>query len=131
MTAFWYLITALGLIAATINFVLAGLRRQQIMVALVRGAAGVVSLALSIGIVFGKMEHIRPPFPLEWQTVFIATGVFVFAVLFLPSYLDKGLDKGASESDEQKMTLQQRAARPAKATIRLQNTGSGSDEWVN
>jgi hypothetical protein len=129
MTAFWYLITALGLIAATINFVLAGLRRQQIMVALVRGAAGVVSLALSIGIVFGKMEHIRPPFPLEWQTVFIATGVFVFAVLFLPSYLDKST---ASEEEEmKKMTLQQRAARPAKATIRLQNTGSGSDEWVN
>jgi NhaP-type Na+/H+ or K+/H+ antiporter len=127
MTAFWYLITALGLIAATINFVLASMRRQQVMVALVRGVAGVVSLALAIGIVVGKMEHIKPPFPLEWQTVFIATGVFVFAVLFLPSYLDKG----ASEADEKKLTLQQRAARPAKATIRLQNTGSGSDEWVN
>ncbi|HEX6123430.1 MAG TPA: hypothetical protein VFY89_09725 [Ktedonobacterales bacterium] len=128
MTAFWYLITALGLIAATINFVLAGMRRQQVMVALVRGVAGVVSLGLSVGIVLGKMEHIKPPFPLEWQTVFIATGVFVFAVLFLPSYLDKS---AASEEEEKKMTLQQRAARPAKATIRLQNTGSGADEWVN
>ena len=127
MTAFWYLITALGIIAAIINFALAGMRRQQVMVAVVRGLAGLVSLALSVGIVVGKMEHVKLPFTLEWQTVFIATGVFVFAVLFLPSYLDKS----ASEEDEKKMTLQQRAARPAKATIRLQNTGSGSDEWVN
>ncbi|MBF6591908.1 MAG: hypothetical protein IVW57_15470 [Ktedonobacterales bacterium] len=123
MTAFWYLITALGIIAAIINFVLAGMRRTQTMVALVRGLAGVVSLALSVGIVIGKAMRVHLAFALEWQTVFIATGVFVFAVLFLPSYLEK------SNEEEHKVTLQQRAARPAKATIRLRNPSS--DEWVN
>jgi hypothetical protein len=125
MTAFWYLITALGILAAIINFVLAGVRRQQTMVMAVRGLAGLVSLVLSIGIVVGKAIHLKPPFPLEAQTVFIAAGVFVFAVLFLPSYLEKS----NSDGDEKKVTLQERAARPAKATIRLQN--NGPDEWVN
>jgi hypothetical protein len=125
MTAFWYLITALGLLAAIINFILAGMRRQQVMVALVRALAGLISLGLAAGIVVGKAAHLHPPFPLSVQTVFIATGVFVFAVLFLPSYFDKS----TSPQDEKKVTLQQRAARPAKATVRLQN--SGTDEWVN
>ena len=40
MTAFWYVITALGLVAAIINFVLAGVRRQQVMASLVRALAG-------------------------------------------------------------------------------------------
>jgi hypothetical protein len=125
MTAFWYLITALGLLAALINFILAGVRRQQMMVALVRGLAGLLSLVLATGIVVGKAMHLHPPFPLSVQTVFIATGLFVFAVLFLPSYFDKS----ASPEDEKRVTLQQRAARPAKATVRLQNTST--DEWVN
>ena len=125
MTAFWYLITALGLLAAIINFVLAALRRRQTSVALVRGLAGLISLGLSAGIVVGKALRLHPPFTLSWQTVFIAAGVFVFAVLFLPSYFDQS----NRAEDAQKVTLQQRAARPAKATVRLQN--SSTDEWVN
>ncbi len=127
MTAFWYVITALGLVAAIINFVLAGVRRQQVMASLVRALAGLISLGLATGIVVGKAMHVHPPFSLSVQTVFIATGVFVFAVLFLPSYFDKS----TSPADEKKVTMQQRAARPAKATVRLQNTGTSTDEWVN
>lgn len=123
MTAFWYLISALGFLAAIINFSLAAARRKQPIVALVRAIAGVVALALPVGILIGKLVlHIHPG-NLEWQTVFIATGAFVFAVLLLPSYVDKG----------KKATLQERAeraVRPANATIRLEKPGVG-DEWVN
>ncbi len=124
MTTFWYLIFALGILATIINFSIAVARRQQTMVAIVRGLAGIISLALSLGIIVGKLVlQAHPPFPLEWQTVFIATGVFVFAVLWLPSYVDRGSKDGTHP------TLQERAARPANATVRLNN--SGSDEWVN
>ncbi|HET9980365.1 MAG TPA: hypothetical protein VFQ32_07970 [Ktedonobacterales bacterium] len=122
--AFWWVISALGVLAAIINFSLAFARRKQPMVALVRVIAGVVALALPVGILVGKVIlHAHPPFTLEWQTVFIATGAFVFAVLLLPSYVDKG----------EKATLQERAervVRPANATIRLEKPGVG-DEWVN
>ncbi|HEU5346976.1 MAG TPA: hypothetical protein VFU63_00050 [Ktedonobacterales bacterium] len=124
MTAFWYVISGLGLLAAIINFSLAVARRSQPMIALVRAVAGVVALALPVVILIGKLVvHAHPPFPLEWPTVFIATGAFVFAVLLLPSYVDKS----------EKATLQERAermVRPAKATIRLEKPGVG-DEWVN
>ena len=123
MTAFWYLISALGFLAAIINFSLAAARRKQPMVALVRAIAGIVALALPVGILIGKLVLQIHPGNLEWQTVFIATGAFVFAVLLLPSYVDKG----------KKATLQERAeraVRPANATIRLEKPGVG-DEWVN
>lgn len=124
MTAFWYVISGIGILAAIINFSLAVSRRQQPMVALVRSIAGVLALALPVSILFGKLVvHAHPPFALEWQTVFIATGAFVFAVLLLPSYVDKG----------EQATLQERAervVRPANATIRLEKPGVG-DEWVN
>lgn len=124
MTAFWYIISGLGILAAIINFSLAVARRQQTMVALARAVAGIVALALPVVILYGKLvSHMHPPFPLDWQTVFIATGAFVFAVLLLPSYVDKG----------EKATLQERAeraVRPTKATIRLEKPGIG-DEWVN
>jgi hypothetical protein len=125
VTAFWYVISGIGILAAIINFSLAVVRRKQPMVALARGIAGAVALSLPVVILYGKMvAHLHPPFPLDWQTVFIATGAFVFAVLLLPSYVDKG---------EKKATLQERvehAVRPAKATIRLEKPGIG-DEWVN
>lgn len=124
MTPFWIVITAVGIVAAILNFAIAALRRRQPLVALVRGLAGLVSLVLSIGIVVGKeVLLIHLPFTLTKETVFIATGVVIFALLLLPSYAEQG------GKDPNKLTLQQRAARPAKATIRLQN--QKTDEWVN
>lgn len=125
MTAFWYVISGIGILAAIINFSLAFARRNQPMVALARAIAGVVALALPVVILIGKLLlHAHPPFALDWQTVFIATGAFVFAVLLLPSYVDKS---------EKKETLQERAAhvvRPTNATVRLEKRAVG-DEWVN
>lgn len=124
MTAFWYVISGIGILAAIINFSLAIARRKQPMVALARASAGVVALALPVVILYGKVvSHIHPPFPLDWQTVFIATGAFVFAVLLLPSYVDKS----------EKVTLQERAervVRPTNATVRLEKRTVG-DEWMN
>jgi hypothetical protein len=123
VTAFWYVISGLGILAAIINFSLAVLRRNKPMVALVRAIAGGVALALPVVILIGKLvTHTHPPFELDATTVFIATGAFVFAVLLLPSYVDKS----------EKPTLQERAehaVRPAKATIRLEKPIG--DEWVN
>ena len=122
MTAFWYVIVTLGIITAAINFAIAFGRRKQPMVALVRALAGVVSLVPPIGIVVGKALAVPHP-SLQAQQVFIATGVFIFAVLLLPSYAERGT------KDTSKPTLQQRAARPANATVRLRDVGA--DEWVN
>ena len=122
MTAFWYVIVTLGIITAVINFAIAFARRKQPMVALVRGLAGVVSLVPPIGIVVGKALAVQHP-SLQAKDVFIATGVFIFAVLLLPSYAERGA------KDTAKPTLQQRAARPANATVRLRD--AGADEWVN
>lgn len=124
MTAFWYVISGIGILAAIINFSLAVARRKQPMVALARSIAGVVALALPVVILYGKLvSHLHPPFPLDWPTVFIATGAFVFAVLLLPSYVDKS----------EKVTLQERAervVRPTNATVRLEKRAVG-DEWMN
>ncbi len=121
MTAFWYIIIALGILADIINFSLAVSRRSQPVVALVRGLAGVVSLVPPVGVLVGKfVMQAHLPSQLGWQTILIATGVFVFAVLLLPTYVDK---------EKPKVSLQERAARPANATIRLEK--SGGDEWVN
>ena len=123
MTAFWYVIVTLGIIAAAANFVIAFARRKQQMVALVRALAGIVSLVPPVGIVVGKALAIPHP-SLQASDVFIATGVFIFAVLLLPSYFER-----TSAKDAPKPTMQQRAARPANATIRLRD--ASSDEWVN
>ena len=124
MTAFWYVISGIGILAAIINFSLAVARRKQPMVALARSIAGVVALALPVVILYGKLvSHLHPPFPLDWPTVFIATGAFVFAVLLLPSYVDKS----------EKVSLQERAervVRPTNATVRLEKRTVG-DEWMN
>jgi peptidoglycan/LPS O-acetylase OafA/YrhL len=124
VTAFWYVISGIGILAAIINFSLAVARRKQPMVALARSIAGVVALALPVVILYGKLvSHLHPPFPLDWPTVFIATGAFVFAVLLLPSYVDKS----------EKVTLQERAervVRPTNATVRLEKRAVG-DEWMN
>src|SRR5262249_39370511 len=123
---FWPTITTLAVIAAIVNFAIAVSRRQYPLVALVRALAGTASLALAVIIVVGKALQYHPEdagISLQWQTVFIATGVFIFAVLWLPSYVERGSRAPARTS------IQERAARPAKATIRLQRTDG--DEWVN
>jgi hypothetical protein len=119
---YWYVIVAIGCLAAVVNFFVAFTRRKQPMVALVRLLAGLVSLAVTIGIILGKAFRLAHPY-LQWEEVVIGFGVFIFAVLLLPSYV--GRDSEAAPT----MTLQQRAARPANATVRLRN--AQSDEWVN
>jgi hypothetical protein len=122
VTPFWYLIVTLGIITAIINFGLALARRQQRTVALVRALAGVVSLVPPAGIIVGKALSVQHPY-LEKRDVIIGIFVFIFLVLVLPSYVDRGGEAAP------KVTLQQRAARPANATVRMRN--SGTDEWVN
>lgn len=125
---FYPLITALAVLAAIINFALAVSRRQYLLVVLVRTVAGLASLVPAAVIVFGQALglHIFQALnlrDLQWSTVFIATGVFVFIVLWFPSYVERATHVPAAPS------IQERAARPAKATVRLQR--SGPDEWVN
>lgn len=122
MTALWYFIVTLAVIAAIINFVIAAGKRDQPVVALVRGLAGVVALAAAVAVVVGKAFDIPHPY-LTAQTVFLATGVFIFVVLLAPKYAER------TTPDEPRVTLQQRAARPANATVRLRR--DGTDEWVN
>lgn len=132
---FWPLIITLALIAALINLGLAIARRRYPMVALVRGVAGFLSLALGIGIIVGKSLQLHPPFALDAPTVFIAAGVFVFATLWLPSRLELNIERESGAKTP--TTMQERAARPTNATIRLQQSGAksggktGADEWVN
>jgi hypothetical protein len=121
---FWPLITSLAILAALINFGIAYSRRKTPIVLLVRVVAGLASLLLGLVIILGKSLQLHPPFPLEWQTVFAATGVFIFVVLWLPSYVERNTEASGHK------TMQERAARPANATVRLRDT-RGSDEWVN
>jgi hypothetical protein len=123
VTPFWYAIVALCALAAAINFILAATRRKHPMVALVRATAGVVSLVPAVGIVLGKALQI-PHLYLTQQNVFIGLGVFIAIVFLLPSYIEK------NAGEAPKVTLQQRAARPVNATIRLRDAKS-SDEWMN
>jgi hypothetical protein len=122
------MITTLAVIAAIINVAIAVSRRQYTIVALVRAAAGFASFALAAGIILDKTMqwHIFQSLnirDLQWSTVFIATGVFVFVVLWFPAYVERSSRVPARTS------IQERAARPAKATVRLQR--SGPDEWMN
>lgn len=124
MTTFWIVIVIVAIVVATINFAIAAARRKTLIVAVVRGVAGLLSLLVAVGIVVGKAIVIQHPY-LHAQDVFIGFGVFVFAVLWLPTYVER------SRGEEPKVTLQQRAARPANATIRLRDVKSSADEWVN
>jgi hypothetical protein len=125
---FWIIITTLAVLAAIFNFGVAVSRRQFLLVALVRAAAGLASFALAGGIIFGKALGLHlfqslNLLDLQWSTVFIATGVFVFIVLWVPAYVERSSRAPAGPS------IQERAARPAKATVRLQR--GGPDEWMN
>lgn len=124
MTTFWIVIIIVAIVVATINFAIAAARRKTLVVAAVRGVAGLLSLLVAVGIVVGKAIVIQHPY-LQAQDVFIGFGVFVFAVLWLPTYVER------SRGEEPKVTLQQRAARPANATVRLRDIKPTADEWVN
>lgn len=121
MTPFWIVIIALGVLAAIVNFAIAASHRGEPMILAVRALAGVASLVASVGIVVGKEANLVPVI-LPWPLKVIAAGVFVFAVLFIPSTVGK-----SSQAPE--VTLQQRAGRPTNATVRLRE--QGADEWVN
>ncbi len=121
MTPFWIAIIALGILAAIVNFTLAAMHRDEPMVLAVRALAGLVSLIAAVGIIVGKEANLVHVL-LDWPVKLIAAGVFVFAVLFLPSIVGK-------KSGEAEVTLQQRAARPTNATVRLRE--QSADEWMN
>jgi len=122
VTAVWYIVVALGMLAAIINFSIAVARRSRPMVMVVRALAGLLSLGAALGVVLGKADRVAHPY-LEARYVFIGLGVFVFAVLVLPSYVDRG------NKEHPTVSMQQRAARPANATVQLRD--AGADEWVN
>lgn len=124
---FYYIIMVVGVLAAIINFTLGWAHREKMTTALVRFAAGVVSLIPPVGFVITKLilqVHLPAGFngPSAQQYVFIVAGLFIGATLMLPAYIERG---GAAV---QPPTIQERAARPVNATIRLQKN---TDEWVN
>ena len=120
---FWAIIVALCALAAVINFILAYVRRNHPTVALVRGAAGAVSLLVAVGIILGKVIAIAHPYVTR-ENVFIGVGVFIALVFLLPSYYEK------NAGEAPKVTIQQRAARPANATVRLRDAAA-PEEWMN
>lgn len=125
--AFWYLLIAIGTLAAIINFTLGWIHRSRVAGALVRFSAGIVSLALVTGVIVTKLVlDIHLPAALSALQVnrygFIAAGLFIGATLMLPSYVDRPNGEASAP------TLQERAARPANATVRMQQN---SDEWMN
>lgn len=121
MTLFWIVIIALGVVAALVNFAIAAIHRDEPMVVAVRVLAGLASLAAAAVIIVGKEANLVGTI-LPWSYKLIGAGVFVFAVLFLPSIVGK-------RSAAPDVTLQQRAARPTNATVRLRE--QGADPWVN
>lgn len=121
MTPFWIVIVVLAIIAALVNFIIGASHRAEPIVFAVRLAAGLLSLAAVAFIVVGKAASLMPVI-LSWPVRIILAGLFVFAVLFIPSAVERN-------RDQTEPTIQQRAARPANATVRLRE--GGADEWVN
>lgn len=123
----YYIIVVVGLIVAAINFVLGWAHREKPVSALVRFAAGLVGVALAVGVIVTKLimnmhlqtsiAGIEPVY-----VIFIGAGIFIGATLMLPSYVERGSAPATTPS------LQERAVRPVNATVRLQKN---TDEWVN
>jgi hypothetical protein len=123
----YYIIVAVGALAAIINFSLAWAHRDRPLQAIVRVVAGVVSLVPPVGVLLSQLAlliHLRPVNhdPSLAKYVFIAAGLFIGGTLMLPAYLER------AREETPRPTLQERAARPVNATVRLQKN---SDEWVN
>ncbi len=121
-TPFWIGVIALTIIVAAVNFAIGASRRGNPVIFGVRLAAGVASLAAAAFIILGKLANIMPVL-LSWPARITIAGVFVFAVLFIPSVIERNREPSTEP------TIQERAARPANATIRLRE--GGSDSWVN
>ncbi len=129
MTPFWYMILAVGIIAGVINLAIAFARRGTPTLALIRLGAAIVSFVPVAGIIVGKSIAISHPF-LQKEYVIIGAGVFIFFVLFLPSTFERNAAP-PDAAQKPRMTMAQRARRPANATVRLRDARGGSDEWVN
>ena len=127
LTPLWIGVIIVAFIVALINFGMAAARLARPLAATVRGVAGLLSLGVAVGVVVAKNFALSHPY-LDARFVFLGFGVFVFAVLFLPSYVDRSVSASAGAATP---TLQERAARPANATVRLRDAKSASDEWVN
>ena len=123
-TAFWVVLIILAIVAAVVNFAIGASHRGEPLIFATRLAAGLVSVAAAAFIIFGKLANIMTGSLawLDWKGRIIMAGIFVFAVLFIPSVVER--NRAQTEP-----TIQQRAARPANATIRLRD--GSADEWVN
>jgi hypothetical protein len=124
LTWFWIVVIILALGAAAINFAIGSNHRDDRLVLAVRVAAGLASVAAAVFIVLGKVLDVMPTI-LTWPERILISGIFVFAVLFVPSAVERNREQTPEP------TIRQRAARPTNATIRLRETSAGADEWVN
>ncbi len=127
MEPLYVAIIAVGTLVAIINFVIGWVNRAQPLRATVRFIAAAVSLLVPVGLLLSKLAlqlNLRPAShdPNLRSYIFIGAGLFVGATLMLPAYIERG---GAEPTGP---TIQERAARPAKATIRLERN---TDSWVN
>jgi hypothetical protein len=123
----YYVIVVVGLIVAAVNFVLGWAHREKLVHTLVRFAAGLVGVALAVGVIVTKLvmnmhlqtgiAGIQPVY-----VIFIGAGIFIGATLMLPSYIEH------NDAPEAGPSLQERAVRPVNATVRLKKN---TDEWVN
>jgi hypothetical protein len=123
----YYIIVVVGLIVAAINFVLGWAHREKPIHTLVRFAAGLVGVALAVGVIITKLVmnmHLQTAIAgvQPVYVIFIGAGIFIGATLMLPSYIEHNDEPEAGPS------LQERAVRPVNATVRLQKN---TDEWVN
>lgn len=124
-TPFWITVIALALVAGAVNFGIGASHRAEPLVLAVRVAAGLASVAAAAFIIVGKLADIMPVV-LNWPERITMAGVFVFAVLFVPSIIERNREQTVEPT---LMERAQRAARPANATIRLrEHTDS---EWIN
>lgn len=124
-TPFWITVIALALIAGVVNFVISASHRAEPVVFAVRVAAGLASVGAAAFIIIGKLADIMPVV-LHWPERVTIAGVFVFAVFFVPSIIERNREQTVEPT---LMERAQRVARPANATVRLRE--HSDSEWIN
>jgi hypothetical protein len=124
-TPFWITVIALALVAGAVNFAIGASHRAEPVVFAVRIAAGLASVAGAAFIIIGKLVDIMPVV-LHWPERITIGGVFVFAVLFVPSIIERNREQTVEPT---LMERAQRVARPANATVRLRERSDS--EWIN
>jgi hypothetical protein len=124
-TPFWIIVIALALAAAAVNFAIGVSHRAEALVFAVRMAAGLASVGAAAFIIIAKLTDIMPVI-LLWPERLTIAGLFVFAVLFVPSIIERNREQTVEPTLMQRA---QRVARPANATIRLRD--SSDSEWIN